>query len=296
MLITNSKKVNILVTGANGQLGSEVRVLASMRQNHNFTFVDVDQMDLSHEETIQNFFRGKHFDFIINCAAYTAVDKAEEDINTAYSINSNAVRIIASICKEKDIRLIHISTDYVFDGSRNLPISEDVLTNPLSVYGKSKLEGEGHVLEQLQNAYIIRTAWVYSTFGKNFVKTIATLGKSRAELNVVVDQIGSPTYARDLAQAILIIVDSIHLRGVDFPGIYHFSNEGIISWYDLAHFIVKFYNLPCKLNPIPSEEYKTVAVRPKFSGLDKRKIKKTFGIEVPHWHESLLTCLSELKL
>lgn len=267
-----------------------------MRQNHNFTFVDVDQMDLSHEETIQNFFRGKHFDFIINCAAYTAVDKAEEDINTAYSINSNAVRIIASICKEKDIRLIHISTDYVFDGSGNLPISEDVLTNPLSVYGKSKLEGEGHVLEQLQNAYIIRTAWVYSTFGKNFVKTIATLGKSRAELNVVVDQIGSPTYARDLAQAILIIVDSIHLRGVDFPGIYHFSNEGIISWYDLAHFIVKFYNLPCKLNPIPSEEYKTVAVRPKFSGLDKRKIKKTFGIEVPHWHESLLTCLSELKL
>jgi dTDP-4-dehydrorhamnose reductase len=237
--------LNILVTGSNGQLGSELKKRSASLNQHDFTFVDIEEMNLASEAAIHDFFENKNYHFIINCAAYTAVDNAEQDADTAFLINSEAVRILAEVCKVKHIRLIHISTDYVFDGLGNSLIREDVLPHPLSVYGKSKLEGEKFVLAMLPDAYIIRTAWVYSIFGKNFVKTIATLAKSRESLNVVTDQIGSPTSARDLAAAILQIIDSISFNNIDVPGIYHYTNEGVISWFDFAHFIVEYYHFPC---------------------------------------------------
>jgi len=283
----------ILITGANGQLGSELKRIAS--NYFHCTFVDLEEMDLSDEQSIHRFFEGKEFDFIVNCAAYTAVDRAEEESALAYRVNSDAVKSLATICLEKNIRLIHISTDYVFDGNDNQPIPENVAPNPLSVYGKSKLAGEAHVTSILKDAYIIRTAWVYSSFGKNFVKTILRLAKERDSLGVVYDQIGSPTYAKDLAVVIIKIIQSIESGRIDEPGTYHFTNEGAISWYDLAYFIIQHANLPCRINPITTEEYKTLAVRPAFSVLDKRKLKNTFGIEIPHWHASLVACLNELE-
>jgi len=288
--------LNILVTGAGGQLGSEIKRIASGSNHYNYTFVDVEEMDLASDEAILRFFQGKDFDFVINCAAYTAVDRAEEDRDLAFRINATAVKTIATICSEKKIRLIHISTDYVFDGNGNKPIFETAKTNPLSVYGKSKLEGETHVLSTLKDAYVIRTAWVYSTYGKNFVKTISRLAAERESIGVVNDQIGSPTYARDLGVAILEIVKAITEGRVDSPGVYHYTNEGSISWYDLACFIVDHYSLRCRVIPIPTEEYKTLAVRPTFSVLDIRKIKNTFGIQIPHWHKSLVDCLNGLSL
>lgn len=285
--------MNILVTGSNGQLGSEIKRIASLSNHYNYTFVDVDDMDLANDEAIRRFFSGKDFDFIINCAAYTAVDRAEDDKDLSFRINASAVKTLATICLEKKIRLIHVSTDYVFDGSGNKPIPEDAIPNPLSVYGKSKLEGEQYVLSELSDAYIIRTAWVYSTFGNNFVKTISRIARERPTISVVNDQFGSPTYARDLAAVIIKIVQSIE-GGRDSPGIYHYTNEGGISWYDFACFIVNYYGYNCSVQSIPSSEYKTRAERPSFSVLDKRKIKKTFGIEIPHWHKSLIECLKEL--
>lgn len=288
--------LEILVTGANGQLGSEIKRIASNSNAYSYTFVDIDEMDLTDEESINLFFDGKHFDFLINCAAYTAVDRAEEETDIAYKVNSDAVRILANICLTKKTRLVHISTDYVFDGYGNQPILPSAGTNPLSVYGKSKLAGEHHVQKILKDAYIIRTAWVYSSFGKNFVKTIARMATERDILNVVYDQIGSPTYAKDLAATLIKIIDKITSRQVDIPGIYHYTNEGVISWYDLACFIVRHYKLPCAVKAITTEEYKTLAVRPKFTVLDKRTLKGTFGIDIPHWHESLVSCLSELEV
>lgn len=286
--------MKILVTGANGQLGNELRVASASHANDQFTFVDIEEMDLGSDEAIESYFAEKQFDFVINCAAYTAVDKAEQDRALAFRVNAGAVRAIASICKQKSMRLVHVSTDYVFDGAGNQPIKENATPNPLSVYGESKLEGERHVLELLDNAYIIRTAWVYSTFGKNFVKTIAKLASERDSLNVVCDQTGSPTYARDLAGAIMTIVQKVGKGEVDAPGTYHYSNEGTISWYDFAWFIVNHQQMKCKVNAIPSEAYPTPAVRPKFSVLDKSKLKETFGVVVPHWYESLRDCLAVL--
>jgi len=288
--------LNILVTGANGQLGSEIKRIASKSNHYNYTFVDIEEMDLASDEAMFRFFDGKVFDFVINCAAYTAVDRAEEDVPLSHRINAGAVKTLSSICLERKIRLIHISTDYVFDGGGNQPITEEAFKNPLSVYGKSKLEGETHVLSTLSDAYVIRTAWVYSSYGKNFVKTISRLASERQSISVVNDQIGSPTYARDLAQAIIEIIKAIETKSADHPGVYHYSNEGSISWYDFACFIVKYYGFACDVKPIPTEEYKTLAIRPTFSVLDKRKIKRTFGIEIPHWHQSLVECLKELSL
>lgn len=286
--------MKILVTGAKGQLGSEIRSLASSSADQ-YTLVDIDEMDLSTDEGIADFFRDKSFDFVINCAAYTAVDRAEEEPAVAYRVNSQAVKAIATACREKKMRLIHISTDYVFDGNGNIPINEEVTPNPISVYGKSKLEGEQFALSILSDAYVIRTAWVYSCFGKNFVKTIAKLAGERDVLSVVSDQVGSPTYARDLAAVLIKIIDKITVDKVDEPGLYHYSNEGVISWYDFAVFIVDYYKFQCAIIPISSEQYKTVAVRPTFSVLNKTKLKKVFGIQVPHWHQSLLECLGQLK-
>ncbi|MEI9919604.1 MAG: dTDP-4-dehydrorhamnose reductase [Bacteroidota bacterium] len=279
----------ILVTGANGQLGSELRALSG-NYPFEFTFVDVKELDLTGD--LKPFFDKNTFDYIINCAAYTAVDKAEEDKALCAKVNADAVASLASISKEKNIRLIHISTDYVFDGEFNQPIDESATPRPLSVYGVTKLDGEKRVTETLDNAYIIRTAWVYSTFGKNFVKTIANLAKQRPELTVVADQFGSPTYARDLAVAIMTIITS----NVDAPGTYHFSNEGAITWYDFAMFIKDHYGFNCNIKPIKTSEYKTAAVRPKFSVLDKTKFKKTFGVDVPHWSHSLKECLNKLEI
>jgi dTDP-4-dehydrorhamnose reductase len=289
------KNIKIIVTGANGQLGSEIRSLTSSFPAFQFTFVDIEEINLSEEHSIRSYFADRSFDFLINCAAYTAVDKAETESQTAKQVNVIAVKILSEIVLEKKMRMIHISTDYVFQGNGNAPISEEHNPNPLSVYGKTKLEGEKYVLQYVADAYIIRTAWVYSSFGKNFVKTIINLARERSELGIVADQIGSPTYANDLAMCILTIIESIVSKKKDQPGIYHYSNEGVISWYDFAYFINDHFGFNCKIKPIKTEEYKTLATRPVYSVLDKTKIKQTFGLEIPHWSMSLKACLARMK-
>lgn len=289
--------MKVLVTGAGGQLGSELkRQIKEHSSPHDFTFVDVGEIDLSKPEAIASYLSRHSFDVVINCAAYTAVDKAEEDEALAYAINATAVQVLSDIAAAREMRLIHISTDYVFDGSGNQPLTEESVTNPLGVYGKSKLVGETEILQRLSNAYIVRTSWLYSVFGKNFVKTISTLARERESLNVVYDQVGTPTNARDLAKLLLTIVGNIHSGINDKPGLYHFSNEGVTSWYDFAKFIVDYYGLPCKIHPVRSEEYKTLAARPKFSVLDKLKVKKHLNAEVPYWRDSLRSCLDELRV
>jgi len=286
----------LLVTGGNGQLGSELRDLASKHPSFQFTFVDIAELDLLNEAAVRKAVAEGKYDFIINCAAYTAVDKAEEEKDLCRKVNADAVGLLASLSKEFACRLIHISTDYIFDGEFNQPIDENATPKPLSVYGVTKLEGEDLVLAELEDAYIIRTSWVYSTYGKNFVKTIANLAKQRPELGVVCDQYGTPTYARDLAVAIMSIINSIVDKRADYPGVYHFTNEGAISWYDFAVAIKDHYGFNCNVKPIKTFEYKTAAVRPKFSVLDKTKIKKTFALEIPHWSQSLRDCLNKLAL
>ncbi len=286
---------SILVTGGNGQLGSELRELAASNAAFKFRFVDVADLDLLNESATREFLKSGRYDFVINCAAYTAVDKAEEESDLCQRVNADAVKIIAECVRDTNARLIHISTDYVFDGEFNQPINETAVPKPGSVYGKTKLEGEQHVLSILSNAYIIRTAWVYSTFGKNFVKTIANLARQKPELGIVADQLGTPTYARDLARAIMKIVSSVADGSADAPGIYHYSNEGTISWYDFAYFIRDFYGLSCNIKPLRTWEYKTAASRPKYSVLDKTKIKKTFDLDIPHWSTSLKECLTKLE-
>lgn len=287
----------ILVTGSNGQLGSELRELAKLyAYTFEFVFTDIAELNLLDEAATRSFFAKYSFEYIINCAAYTAVDKAETEQDICMKVNADAVSVLASVAKSQGSRLIHISTDYVFDGEFNQPIDESAKPNPLSVYGVTKLDGEKKVLETLDNAYILRTAWVYSTFGKNFVKTIGGLAKQRQELTVVADQFGSPTYARDLAAAIMTIINSIENKTVDQPGIYHYSNEGAITWYDFAMFIKDHYGYNCNIKPIKTSEYKTAAIRPKFSVLDKTKFKNTFGVDVPHWSHSLKECLNKLTI
>jgi dTDP-4-dehydrorhamnose reductase len=290
----HSSSIKVLVTGSLGQLGSELRDVAEQYPQFDFIFVDVNELDLTASGKVRDFITRNSFRAIINCAAYTAVDTAEDQEGLAMAVNAEAVRTIAEVCRENRIRLMHISTDYVFDGENNQPLDERAETHPLSVYGITKLKGEQYVQSILDDAYIIRTAWVYSSYGKNFVKTINTLARQRPELGVVVDQIGAPTYAHDLALAILEILSQVFSGKKDVPGVYHYTNEGAISWYDLAHFIVRHAGLSCHVKPIRSEEYKTKAARPKFSLLSKRKIKETFGIDIPHWHDSLLRCLERM--
>jgi dTDP-4-dehydrorhamnose reductase len=286
----------ILVTGGNGQLGSEFKALAAHYPIFQFRFIDIAELDLLNEAETGKFFGTFNFDFIIHCAAYTAVDKAETEADICRKVNADAVRVLVRHAREQRSRFIYISTDYVFDGEFNQPISEDARPNPLSVYGATKLEGEHFVINELPDAYIIRTSWVYSTFGKNFVKTIAGLARDRAELGIVADQYGSPTYARDLAVAVMTIVTSIGAEGVDKPGTYHFANEGAITWYDFAVFINDHYGFACRVKPLKTHEYKTAAIRPRFSVLDKTKIKETFAIDIPHWSQSLKECLNKLTL
>jgi dTDP-4-dehydrorhamnose reductase len=283
----------ILVTGSKGQLGNEIRLLTET-SSHTFTLIDKEELDLSNAEDIDQYFKKFKFDCVVNCAAYTAVDKAETESDLAYSVNTLAVEMLAKICVAKGIRLIHISTDYVFDGTGNAPLTETDNTNPISVYGKSKFEAEQIVLSMLPNAYIIRTAWVYSVFGKNFVKTIAALAREKEFLNVVYDQVGCLTHAGDLAKIILHIIDNISENRDDIPGLYHYSSEGVTSWYDVARFITDHYRLSCRIVPILSSQYQTAAVRPKFTVLDKSKIKNLLRVDVPYWQESLKKTLQLL--
>jgi dTDP-4-dehydrorhamnose reductase len=282
----------ILVTGSNGQLGSEIRELSSQYPQYTFAFADHATLDLSNLCIFENYFEAKAFDTIINCAAFTAVDKAESDSDLANTINNRAVSMIAKIAKKKNITLIHISSDYVFDGKNHRPYIESDLTNPQGVYGQTKHDGEKAIQSVAPtNTIIIRTSWVYSSFGANFVKTMLRLGRERDTLGVIFDQVGTPTYARDLAKMILDIFPKIKN---DTPEIYHYSNEGAASWYDFAKAIFELTNTICDVNPITTDQYPTPAKRPHYSLLNKAKIKNDFGITIPYWRDSLKECLKIL--
>ena len=278
----------ILITGANGQLGQELQALSKNIDKYNFLFTDKDTLDITDPASLQKFFNQHDILFCINAAAYTKVDLAESERQLCNAINIEGVCNLADICDEFDTRLIHISTDFVFDGERHIPYKEDSYPNPLNVYGNSKVEGEQALLDSLDDAVIIRTSWLYSSFGQNFVKTMLKLGKSKTELSIVEDQIGSPTYAKDLAQVIMTMIQ--HERW--FPGIYHFSNDGVASWYDFAHAVFELSNIKINLTPIKSSQYKTAAKRPHYSVLDKTKVKKYFHIQTRHWREALKDMLA----
>ncbi len=285
----------ILVTGANGQLGSEIRDIAKQNEKLQFVFTDVNELDISDFVALENFISANKFDFIVNCAAYTAVDKAETDKENAYKVNVTAVKNLAQISAKYQIKFIHVSTDYVFDGSNHIPYKEDEPTCPTSVYGQSKLDGETEVLNSDANALIIRTSWLYSSVGNNFAKTIKRLASQRNELTVIFDQIGTPTYAGDLADAIVSIINQSIDKPENFKtGIYHFSNEGVCSWYDFAVEIVKFCGLNCKVKPIESKDFPTPTKRPHYSVLNKAKIKATFNLTIPYWRDSMEVCLRKL--
>lgn len=286
--------MNILVTGANGQLGHEMQRVAKS-SNHNYIFTDVadgyEKLDIINIEDIRNMVKNNNVDIIVNCAAYTNVDKAESDYDTADLINNTAAGNLATAMKEAGGTLIHISTDYVFQGDRNTPCQEDWTTNPLGVYGKTKLAGEAAIATTGCNSIIIRTAWLYSQWGKNFVKTMQSLTATHDTLKVVFDQVGTPTFAGDLADTIAHIINT---GQTNKTGIYHFSNEGVCSWYDFAKMICKLSGNTCDISPCYSEEFPSPVKRPHFSVLDKRKIKETFGIKVPYWTDSLEVCIKQL--
>jgi len=279
----------ILVTGANGQLGKELKQLAPSYPQFDFIFLSKEDLPIHHFEMVRNYFKIYKPSFLINAAAYTAVDRAEQEKDLATQVNAEAVGVLAAVCKENDCRFIHISTDYVFDGNASAPYKEDSPTNPQSVYGSSKLEGEKQAMQLNPDSIIIRTSWVYSEFGKNFVRTMMKLMSEKTEINVVSDQVGSPTYAADLAEVILQITSSW------VPGIYHFSNEGIISWYDFAIAIKEITRSNCNVNPIPTSAYPTPAKRPVYSVLDKNKIQQSFGISLKNWKDSLIICIKKIK-
>ncbi len=287
---------NILVTGANGQLGNEIRILTEKRSEYNVFLTDVDTLDICDYSAVESFVGGNKIDIILNCAAYTAVDKAEDNEDICRKVNALAPYNLAKAAAKFGIGLIHISTDYVFDGTSCIPYTEDMEATGLSVYGKTKREGELKIFEVLPSAVIIRTAWLYSEFGNNFVKTMIRLGGERDSLGVVFDQIGTPTYALDLASAMITVMEKSFEQGNVFGGIYHFTNEGVCSWYD---FTVKIHEIAgiksCKVRPIESKDYPAKAPRPSYSVLNKAKIKNTFGIEIPHWEKSLVNCISNLS-
>lgn len=282
---------NVLITGANGQLGNEMRLVAATDAERVYHFTDVAELDICDEEAIERFVVEHAIDCIVNCAAYTNVNKAEEDAELCDKLNHLAPANLARVAAKHGAALIHVSTDYVFNGQHYIPYKEDDDTCPNSVYGTTKLAGEQAIQALCADAVIIRTAWLYSTFGNNFVKTMLRLGSERAELGVVFDQIGTPTYARDLARAIHHIIGN----GV-VPGIYHYSNEGVCSWYDFTKAIFELGGITtCALKPLHTDEYPTPAARPHYSVLDKTKIKQTYGVEVPYWMDSLRECIKQLS-
>lgn len=286
--------IKILVTGSKGQLGSELQLLAPNYQDMKFIFHDVDTLDITTETEVNTIFDQLKPDFIINCAAYTAVDKAETEIELAHRINAQAVGNLTSAASRTNARLLHISTDYVFDGTSHVPYNENDPVNPQSAYGRSKLAGETEAIKD-PRSLVIRTSWLYSTFGNNFVKTIIRLASERPELKIIFDQVGSPTYAADLAACVIHIIHQIKNKHGQPGGIYHYSNEGVCSWYDFACKIVSLKDLTsCKVYPIETFQYPLPAKRPQYSVFNKAKIKNTFGIEIPWWEESLKNCIQKL--
>ena len=282
--------MNILITGCNGQLGNEMQLLEKEDAANNYFNTDVAELDITDVEAIEQFLAANNIDGIVNCAAYTAVDKAEANEEFCTLLNAEAPGYLAHAIGKRGGWMIQISTDYVFDGTQHIPYQEDEDTCPNSVYGRTKLVGEFNVLKLCQQSMVIRTAWLYSTFGNNFVKTMIRLGNERPELGVVADQIGTPTYARDLARIIMTAIS----KGIQ-PGIYHFTNEGVASWYDFTKAIHRLADITtCHVRPLHTSEYPTAAQRPPYSVLDKTKIKQTYGIEIPYWEESLKECIDKL--
>jgi dTDP-4-dehydrorhamnose reductase len=282
--------MNILITGCNGQLGNEMQVLEKENPQHTYFNTDVAELDITDQQAVEAFVTENHIDGIVNCAAYTAVDKAEDNEPLCQRLNAEAPAYLAHAVGQRGGWMIQISTDYVFDGTHHTPYTEDEDTCPNSVYGRTKLVGELNVQKLCERSMVIRTAWLYSTFGNNFVKTMIRLGQEKPELGVIFDQIGTPTYARDLAVVIFTAIN----QGIQ-PGIYHFSDEGVISWYDFTKAIHRLAGITtCHVRPLHTAEYPTPARRPHYSVLDKTKIKQTYGIEIPYWEESLKDCIEKL--
>jgi dTDP-4-dehydrorhamnose reductase len=281
--------IKILVTGANGQLGSEIRKISSSYNSCKFLFTDVAELDITNPEKVSECFDQFNPKYLINCAAYTNVDKAETETEFASLLNATAVGILARQSTLGKCRMIHISTDYVFDGKGPRPYFEDHLVDPQSAYGKTKLEGELQCMENNPEFMIIRTSWLYSAFGNNFVKTMLRLGSERSELGVIADQVGTPTNAADLGSAILSIINSVESNQKPFiPGIYHYSNEGVASWYDFTKAIFQIAGINCIVKPIASEDYPSPVARPAYSVMNKSKIKINFGLNIPYWRDSLV--------
>ena len=284
--------MKILITGANGQLGNEMRVIAKSNTQHEFVFTDVQELNICDKDAVNAFFKEGRFDFVVNCAAYTAVTNSEKDFDKSLALNRDAVRNIGEAAAENGTKVIQISTDYVFDGTAHTPYTEDMPVNPQSVYGKTKYEGEAALTQSGCDYVIIRTAWLYSSFGNNFVKTMIKLGSTRDKLTVIFDQIGTPTYAADLAKAIMTVIDSKEF----VTGTYHFSDEGVCSWYDFAKAIHKLYGINgCEVLPLETKDYPDDTPRPAYSVLNKAKIKNTYKVSIPHWYESLEKCIRILK-
>lgn len=282
--------MNILITGCNGQLGNEMQLLQAKYAQHTWFNTDVNELDITDKDAIECFVEANHIDGVVNCAAYTAVDKAESDPLLAKKLNADAPAFLAEAVGKQGGWIVQVSTDYVFDGTKHTPYVETDSTCPNSVYGQTKLEGEQAVTKLCPNAMIIRTAWLYSEFGNNFVKTMIRLGKEREQLGVIFDQVGTPTYAHDLASVIMTAID----KGIK-PGIYHFSNEGVTSWYDFTKSIHRIAGInTCHVMPLHTAEYPTPASRPAYSVLDKTKIKEAYSINIPHWEESLAKCIAKL--
>jgi dTDP-4-dehydrorhamnose reductase len=285
----------ILITGANGQLGNELKVVSESYYGYDFIFTDVDSLDITSLDQTTEFINKTKPDWVINCAAYNLVDKAESEPDQAMLLNGTAVKNIAEVIRGSECRLIHLSSDYVYDGQSNLPYNENILTNPISAYGKSKLAGEKFALLH-HRSMIIRTAWLYSSFGNNFVKTILRHAAVKESIDVVFDRTGTPTYAADLAGAIMTIISGVIRNRIAMnSGIYNYSNEGVCSWYDFATEIVKEAGLKCDVIPVLSKDFRQAAQRPAYSVLDKSKIKDNYGLTIPHWRSSLLNCMKLLK-
>lgn len=284
--------MQILVTGSNGQLGGEFRDISKKSEDYDFLFADIEELDITCEDRVNQFFKDHHFDCVINCAGYTAVDQAESDHSGANLLNAKAVGYLAEAAVRKSALFLHISTDYVFDGKNHRPYTENDAPGPLSTYGKSKLNGEVELLFNSGRNVILRTSWLYSTHGHNFLKAILGKVANGDDLRVVYDQIGSPTYAADLAAAILTIIPRLpsKFRTV----IYNYSNEGVASWYDFAHAILELKGIKKNIVPVLSREFKTAAARPFYSILDKARIRQDFGLEIPHWRDGLRRCMDKL--
>lgn len=285
--------MKVLVTGSNGQLGSEIRNISNDYKQFDFYFTNRDSLNICDYSDVKNFVESNKIEAIINCAAYTQVDKAENDCKNAFKVNSSGVSNLVQVSEEHNVKLIHVSTDYVFDGTNHTPYKETDATSPLGVYGSSKLEGENFLVNSNVNGVVIRTSWLYSQFGANFVKTMMRLGRERDSLDVISDQIGSPTNARDLAVSCLEILSKntkLNTNGY----IYHYSNEGVASWFDFARAIIELSGISCRVNPIETKDYPTPATRPCYSVLNKSKIKEDFKIEIPYWRDSLKDCIENL--